>query len=84
MFLGDPSALLSGGTQTDDRIYAGSLSDFDGYDFTGKVVLVARGNDVYFSTKHEVAAAAGAAAVLIYNNVPGALSAHAPGISASF
>lgn len=83
VFLGDPSALLSGGTQTDDRIYAGSLSDFDGYDFTGKVVLVARGNDVYFSTKHEVAAAAGAAAVLIYNNVPGALSGTIEGSTAT-
>ncbi len=44
VFLGDPSALLSGGTQTDDRISTPAVfSDFDGYDFTGKVVLVARG-----------------------------------------
>lgn len=52
--------------------------------FAGKVVLVARGSvdadgdgeiseeeAVNFSTKHSNAAAAGAAAILVYNNVPG-------------
>lgn len=83
VFLGDPSALLSGGQQTDQRIYAASIEDFAGYDFTGKIVLVARGNEVYFSTKHEVAAAAGAAAVLIYNNESGAILGNIEGSTAT-
>ncbi len=79
VFLGDPSELFEGRTQTDMTIYAADPSDFDGYDFTGKVVLVARGGvgadgeGVYFSDKHTNAALAGAAAVVIYNNVPGAI-----------
>ena len=75
VFLGDPSNLFAGKTQTDERIYAGSVQDFAGFDFTGKVVLSARGNTVLFADKHQNAQAAGAAATLIYNNVSGALSA---------
>lgn len=71
VFLGDPGKLFNGEEQTDERIYAGSAEDFEGYDFTGKVVFVARGNGVYFSDKHNFASEAGAAAVVIYNNVPG-------------
>lgn len=82
VFLGDPSNLFAGQTQTDERIYAGNASDFDGYDFTGKVVLIARGNGVYFSDKHMAGAAAGAAAVLIYNNTPGPLRASIAGSTA--
>lgn len=72
VFLGDPSGLLTGGEQTDLTIY-GDEGDFDGYDFTGKIVFVARGNSVYFTAKHMNAAKAGAAAVVLYNNEPGDL-----------
>ncbi len=83
VFLGDPSNLLAGKEQTDNRIYGGSLDDFAGFDFTGKIVLIARGNEVYHSDKHTNGMLAGAAAVLIYNNVPGALSASLEGSEAT-
>lgn len=83
VFLGDPSNLLSGREQTDDRIYAASVQDFDGYDFTGKIVLSARGKEVLFADKHQNAAAAGAAATLIYNNVSGAIGASIQGSTAT-
>ena len=67
VFIGDPSALLTGGEQTDLSIYGGSAEDY--VDVTGKVVLVARGNSVSFADKHANGALAGAAAVIIYNNV---------------
>ena len=67
VFLGDPSALLSGGEQTDMTVYGGNVSDY--VDVTGKVVLVARGNGIAFADKHNNGALAGAAAVIIYNNV---------------
>ena len=67
VFLGDPSELLTGGEQTDLTIYGGSTADY--VDVTGKVVLVARGNGVSFADKHANGALAGAAAVIIYNNV---------------
>ena len=76
VFLGDPSNLFAGKTQTDERIYAASAQDFAGFDFTGKVVLTARGNQVLFADKHQNAQAAGAAAALIYNNVSGAQRLH--------
>ncbi len=78
VFLGDPTNLFSGAVQTDERIYAGAPSDFDGYDFTGKVVLVARGTYNFFD-KHIHAAMAGAAGVVIYNNVPGAIQPNITG-----
>ena len=67
VFLGDPTNLLTGGEQTDLSIYGGNVADF--VDVTGKVVLVARGNAVAFADKHANGALAGAAAVIIYNNV---------------
>lgn len=82
VFLGDPSNLFAGKEQTDNRIYGGSPDDFAGYDFTGKIVMIARGNEVYYSAKHTNGMLAGAAAVLIYNNVPGALSATIDGSEA--
>ncbi|MFR0733348.1 MAG: S8 family serine peptidase [Oscillospiraceae bacterium] len=47
--------------------------DWTGIDLTGKVAVCARGT-INFSEKANKAAEAGAVAVLIYNNVPGALS----------
>ena len=78
VFLGDPTNLFSGAAQTDMTIYAGSPSDFDGYDFTGKIVLVARGTYNFYD-KQIHAAMAGAAAVVIYNNVPGAIQPNITG-----
>lgn len=83
VFLGDPSNLFAGKEQTDKRIYAGSAADFEGCDYTGKVVFVARGEGIYFSDKHTNAAAAGAAAVVIYNNEPGAIRASIAGSEAA-
>lgn len=83
VFLGDPSQLFAGGEQEDLTIYGGEMADFAGYDFTGKIVLIARGNMVNFSLKHTNAALAGAAAVVIYNNVPGSLSASILGSEAT-
>lgn len=82
VFLGDPSGLFNGEEQADERIYAGSEEDFSGADYDGKIVLTARGNGVYFSAKHANAEAAGAAAVLIYNNVSGSLNASIEGSEA--
>ena len=67
VFIGDPDALLTGAEQTDLTIYGGDAGDYG--DVTGKVVLVARGNGISFADKHANAALAGAAAVIIYNNV---------------
>ena len=78
VFLGDPSELFAGRAQTDATIYAGSPSDFAGYDFTGKIVLVARGTYT-FTDKHINAALAGAAGVIIYNNIPGAIQPNITG-----
>ena len=72
VFLGNPRNLFNGLPQTDERIYGGSADAFKGYDFTGKVVLIARGTYT-FTEKHANAVLAGAAAVVIYNNVPGAI-----------
>ncbi|QFZ16188.1 M28 family metallopeptidase [Saccharothrix syringae] len=46
-------------------------SDFAGQDFTGAVALIRRGACT-FDQKHRNAAAAGAIAVIVYNNTPGA------------
>ncbi|MBR3703869.1 MAG: S8 family serine peptidase [Oscillospiraceae bacterium] len=78
VFLGDPTELFTGLTQTDETIYAGAPSDFDGFDFTGKIVLVARGTYNFFD-KHNHAAMAGAAGVVIYNNVPGQIQPNISG-----
>ena len=81
VFIGDPSALLTGGEQTDLTIYGGNASDF--VDVTGKVVLVARGNGIAFADKHANGALAGAAAVVIYNNVTDPIYASIEGSSAT-
>lgn len=49
----------------------GNPEDYEGIDVTGKVVFVSRG-ELNFSQKLTNAANAGAAACVIYNNVPGA------------
>ncbi len=67
VFVGDPSALFAGQEQTDLSIYGGEVPEF--VDVAGKVVLVARGNGISFADKHSNAALAGAAGVIIYNNV---------------
>ena len=81
VFLGDPSALLSGGEQTDMTVYGGNVSDF--VDVTGKVVLVARGNGIAFADKHANGALAGAAGVIIYNNVSDPIYASIEGSTAT-
>ena len=48
----------------------GAQSDYAGLDVTGAVVLVERG-DLFFQQKAANAQAAGAAAIVIYNNDPG-------------
>ena len=50
----------------------GRAEDFAGLDLAGKVALVRRG-EITFTEKAQNAAAAGAAACLIYNNAPGSL-----------
>ena len=81
VFLGDPSQLLTGGEQTDLAVYGGSVEDY--VDVTGKVVLVARGNAVSFADKHSNGALAGAAAVIIYNNVEDLVYASIEGSTAT-
>ena len=81
VFLGDPDALLTGGEQTDLSVYGGAVEDFA--DVTGKVVLVARGNGVSFADKHANGALAGAAAVIIYNNVEDLVYASIEGSTAT-
>ena len=81
VFLGDPAQLLTGGEQTDLTIYGGNVEDYA--DVTGKVVLVARGNGVAFADKHANGALAGAAAVIIYNNVEDMIYASIEGSEAT-
>ncbi len=81
VFIGDPTNLLSGGEQTDLTVYGGSAEDYA--DVTGKVVLVARGNQVSFADKHANGALAGAAAVIIYNNVSDPIYASIEGSTAT-
>lgn len=65
VFLGDPV--------TGTGIY-GTAEDFEGMDFTGKIVLISRGGGVSFLEKANRAAEAGAAASVIYNNVNGSIN----------
>ncbi len=81
VFLGDPTGLLTGGEQTDLSIYGGSLEDYG--DVEGKIVLVARGNLVSFADKHANGALAGAAGVIIYNNVTDPIYASIEGSTAT-
>lgn len=78
VFLGDPSYLLGDGTEDDYTIYGDTDAYENGLDLTGKIVLVARGT-VTFADKLDNAVAAGAKAVLIYNNVSGTISASVEG-----
>ncbi len=56
----------------------GRKSDFEGVDVKGKIALVSRGpigaNALYFRDKDLNAEAAGAAGIIIYNNLPGIVS----------
>jgi len=56
----------------------GRSSDFEGVDVKGKIVLVSRGpigpNSLYFRDKDLNAKEAGAAGIIIYNNMPGIVS----------
>ncbi|WP_051251528.1 S8 family serine peptidase [Paenibacillus harenae] len=58
--------------QTLDLVFAGlgAPEDFEGKDLNGKAALIARGS-ISFAEKSLNAQAAGAAAVIIYNNEPG-------------
>lgn len=60
----------------------GEPSDFEGVDVKGKVVFVSRGT-ITFAQKHMNAAAAGAKAVVIYNNQPGTISMTMQGSTAT-
>ncbi|HEX6684386.1 MAG TPA: S8 family serine peptidase, partial [Candidatus Limnocylindrales bacterium] len=55
----------------------GRPEEYAGIDARGKLVLVSRGAGVLFVDKVRNAVNAGAAAVIVYNNVPGALLAQA-------
>ena len=81
VFLGDPANLLEGREQTDLTVYGGNVTDY--VDVTGKVVLVARGNGIAFADKHANGALAGAAAVIIYNNVTDPIYASIEGSTAT-
>ncbi|CAI6082901.1 hypothetical protein PAECIP112173_03719 [Paenibacillus sp. JJ-100] len=65
----DPETVL---TDRYDVEYAalGKPADFEGKDFTGKVALIQRG-ELAFVEKVANAKAAGAVAVIVYNNIPG-------------
>ena len=52
----------------------GEEGDFDGIDCEGKIVLVSRGKQINFSVKANNAAKAGAAGIIIYNNVSGTIN----------
>lgn len=69
-----PSAGITG-----EIVYVGlgEASDFAGKDLKGKIALVERGT-IAFADKVANATAAGANAVLIYNNVAGALKSNLP------
>ncbi len=65
VFLGNP--------ETKEGVYA-QEADFEGLDLTGKIVLISRGGDVSFFEKANRACAAGAAGVVVYNNVDGTIN----------
>ena len=60
----------------------GEESDYEGVDVEGKIVFVSRGA-ITFGEKHMNAAAAGAKAVVIYNNQPGTISMTVKGSTAT-
>lgn len=59
----------------------GEVEDYARQDVTGKIVLVSRGV-IPFAEKHQNAAAAGAAGILVYNNEPGLPSMNLAGSQA--
>lgn len=77
----DPLFMVNSPTVDGDHklplVYAGfgQPSDYAGLDVKGKVALVSRGAGVTFVNKVRNAATAGAAAVIVFNNVPGLLFA---------
>lgn len=84
VFLGDPSALLSGShSGSDPANYYGSEADFKDLDLTGKIVLVARGAGINFADKYNRGIKAGAASVIVYNNADGDLNMDLTGASYS-
>ena len=69
------------GGQTLDYVYipgAGNAEDFEGYDVEGKVALIQRGT-ISFYVKIENAQAAGAIAVIIFNNTSGVINMNLQG-----
>lgn len=70
VFLGDPI--------TGEGVY-GAAEDFEGADFTGKIVLISRGGGVSFYEKANHAVEAGAAASVVYNNVDGTINMNLTG-----
>ncbi len=60
----------------------GEASDYEGLDVKDKIVFVSRGS-ITFGEKHSNAGAAGAKAVVIYNNQPGTISMTVKGTTAT-
>lgn len=60
----------------------GEPSDYEGVDVEGKIVFVSRGA-ITFGEKHMYAEAAGAKAIVIYNNQPGTISMTVKGSTAT-
>lgn len=65
----DPETVLTGKFGLEFAAL-GKPADFEGKDFTGKVALIQRG-ELAFVEKIANAKAAGAVAVIVYNNIPG-------------
>ncbi|WKL03547.1 S8 family serine peptidase [Paenibacillus amylolyticus] len=65
----DPETVLTGKYELEFAAL-GKPTDFEGKDFTGKVALIQRG-EIAFVEKIANAKAAGAVAVIVYNNIPG-------------
>lgn len=80
----DATEALCGDENTYTNAYVvvpgfGDVGDYDEIDVTGKIALVQRGGDnMTFATKADNAKAAGAVAIIIYNNVSGSLT---PGVT---
>lgn len=65
----------------DGKMSFGEAADFEGLDLTGKIAVVSRGNGVNYYIKANNAAAAGASAILIVNNVEGSTSPNMSGLT---
>ncbi|WP_440112088.1 S8 family serine peptidase [Paenibacillus sp. QZ-Y1] len=65
----DPESVLTGQYEL-EFAGLGKPTDFEGKDFTGKIAFVQRG-ELAFVEKVANAKAAGAVAVIVYNNIPG-------------